>query len=63
MIKKIFGVLKGILTVALLCVLIVVIVQKFSNNKINIGGYYILLNIKKHWKINKLYTCTVKLNI
>ena len=37
MIKKIFGVLKGILTVALLCVLIVVIVQKFSNNKINIG--------------------------
>ena len=40
MIKKIFGVLKGILTVALLCVLIVVIVQKFSNNKINIGGYY-----------------------
>ena len=40
MIKKIFGVLKGILTVGLLCMLIVVIVQKFSNNKINIGGYY-----------------------
>lgn len=39
--KKIFNVLKGVLTIFLLLLLFVIILQKVSNNKITILGYHI----------------------
>lgn len=39
--KKIFNVLKGLFTFLLILILIVVIIQKFSNNKISIDGIHI----------------------
>lgn len=40
MFKKILGFLRSILTILLLGILVIVIVQRFSNNKINFKGYY-----------------------
>ena len=40
MLKKILGFLRSILTILLLGILVIVIVQRFSNNKINFKGYY-----------------------
>ena len=39
MFKKILGFLRSILTILLLGILVIVIVQRFSNNKINFKGY------------------------
>lgn len=39
--KKLFNILKGIITVILLVLLFVIILQKVSNNKITVFGYHI----------------------
>lgn len=39
--KKVFKIIKGVLTALLIMILVVVVIQKFSNNKISVAGFHI----------------------
>ena len=58
MFKKILGFLRSILTILLLGILVIVIVQRFSNNNINFKGYYMFTiaseSMVPHYKVGDI---------